>query len=211
MKSVRIQWLGHACFRIDYGDYSLVIDPYEDGSVDGLGNIRQSADAVYCSHGHGDHGAVGNVTLSGNGAPAGFSVETIEVPHDHHGGEKRGMNKIHLFSFGGLRVIHMGDTGSVPGEEIMGRLRGADLMLIPIGGFFTIDTAEALEIVRSASPRCVVPMHYKTEEFGFGILASPEAFVNGYDGNVTHLDNSAFELSADAPVGLLLPRPAMLG
>ena len=58
MKDVRIQWLGHACFRMEYGDWSLVIDPYEDGSVKGLGDIRQSADAVYCTHSHGDHAAV---------------------------------------------------------------------------------------------------------------------------------------------------------
>ena len=211
MKAVKIQWLGHACFRMDYGDWSLVIDPYEDGSVDGLGNIRQSADAVYCSHGHGDHAAVANVTLSGRAAPADFAMETIEIPHDHHGGEKRGMNKIHIFSFGKLRVVHMGDTGSVPGAEILDRLRGCDLMLIPIGGFFTIDAAEALEIVRQASPRAVVPMHYRTQEFGFGVLATPDAFIDSCGCRVTKLDGSAFELTADAPAGLVIPRPAMLG
>ena len=84
-------------------------------------------------------------------------------------------------------------------------------MLIPIGGFFTIDAAEALEIVRQASPRAVVPMHYRTQEFGFGVLATPDAFIDSCGCRVTKLDGSAFELTADAPAGLVIPRPAMLG
>ena len=153
MNTVKICWLGHSCFRMEFGDWSLVIDPYADGSVDGLGSIRQSADAVFCSHSHSDHSAAENVTLSGRPAPEDFTVETVEVAHDHHGGEKRGMNKIHIFTFGQRRIVHMGDTGSVPGEEVLKKLRGCDLLLIPIGGFFTIDGAEALEIVRAAHPR----------------------------------------------------------
>ena len=211
MKNVRIQWLGHACFRMEYGDWSLVIDPYEDGSVSGLGNIRQNADAVCCTHGHGDHAAVGNVTLSGREAPKDYALKTIEVPHDHHGGEKRGMNKIHIFSFGSLRVVHMGDTGSVPSPEILAQLRGCDLMLIPIGGFFTIDGSEAAQIVRETAPRAVVPMHYKTDAFGFGVLATPDAFIELVGGEVTKLDGSAFDLTADAPKGIVIPIPAALG
>ena len=211
MKSVTVQWLGHSCFRMEYGGWSLVIDPYEDGSVDGLGNIRQSADAVYCSHGHGDHAAAGNVTLSGRPAPEDFRLETIEVPHDHHGGKKRGMNRIHLFSFGALRAAHMGDTGCVPGAESLSKLSGCDLMLLPIGGFFTIDAAEAMEIVRATAPRCVVPMHYRTRDFGFGVLAEPEAFIGAFDGEVTRSGDSGFVLTESSPAGLIVLRPAMLG
>ena len=210
MSKVTIQWLGHACFRMEYGDWSLVIDPFADGSVDGLGNVRECADAVFCSHSHGDHGAAHNVTLSGRGAPADFKVETIEVPHDHHGGQKRGMNKIHLFTFGDLRVVHMGDTGSIPGEEILSRLRGCDLMMIPIGGFFTVDSGEAQEIVRSAAPRCVVPMHYRTADFGFGVLSMPDAFLECFGENVTMLEGSSFALTAEDPKGAIVPRPALL-
>lgn len=209
MNSVNIRWLGHSCFRLGYRARSLVIDPYADGSVYGLGNIRESADAVFCSHDHSDHNAAENVILSGQGMPEGFSVESIEVPHDHHNGEKRGMNFIRIFSFGGLRVVHMGDTGCVPGEEVLSKLRGCDAMLIPIGGFFTIDAGEALQIVRAVSPRCVVPMHYRTGDFGFGVLADPEAFIDGYAGPVTQLDSPSFDLTSASPAGLLILRPAM--
>lgn len=211
MNTVKICWLGHSCFRMEFGDWSLVIDPYADGSVDGLGSIRQSADAVFCSHSHSDHSAAENVTLSGRPAPEDFTVETVEVAHDHHGGEKRGMNKIHIFTFGQRRIVHMGDTGSVPGEEVLKKLRGCDLLLIPIGGFFTIDGAEAMEIVRAAHPRAVIPMHYRTEAFGFGILATPDAFVRDFAGPVTELDGSALSLTDAGPSGLILLRPAMLG
>ena len=211
MNSVKIQWLGHSCFRMEYAGWSLVIDPYADGSVNGLCDIRQNADAVYCSHDHFDHAAVENVKLSGREAPADFTAETIDVPHDHHGGEKRGMNKIHLFTFGTLRVVHMGDTGSIPGEEILAKLRGCDLILIPIGGFFTIDAAEAAAIVRSAAPRVVVPMHYRTAEFGFDVLADPDAFLAACGGPVIKSEDSSFELTDETPAGIVLLRPALLG
>ena len=210
MNSVNIRWLGHSCFRLGYGDWSLVIDPYADGSVSGLDNIRESADAVFCSHDHSDHNAVENVVLSGCSVPEGFSLESIEVPHDHHDGEKRGMNFIRVFSFGGIRIVHMGDTGCVPGEDILSRLRGCDAMLIPIGGFFTIDSGEALRIVRAASPRCTVPMHYRTRDFGFGVLSEPEGFIDGYEGPVTRLDSPSFDLTSASPAGLMILRPAML-
>ena len=69
-EAVTIQWLGHSCFRMEYRGFSLVTDPYEDGYVPGLAPLRVSADAVFCSHGHGDHSAEPCVALSGKTAPA---------------------------------------------------------------------------------------------------------------------------------------------
>ena len=210
MKPVHIQWLGHSCFRLGYGDWSLVIDPYADGSVDGLSDIRENADAVFCSHGHSDHSAAENVALSGRDAPPDFSAESIEIAHDHHGGEKRGMNLIRIFTFGSVRVVHMGDTGCVPGEEILSRIRGCDALLIPIGGFFTIGAAEAMEIVQAVSPRCVVPMHYRTADFGFEVLADPDAFIEGYGAPAAITGLTSFDLGPDFPSGLVILSPAML-
>ena len=126
----------------------------------------------------------------------------------HISGKLR-MNFIRIFSFGGIRVVHMGDTGCVPGEEVLSKLRGCDAMLIPIGGFFTIDAGEALQIVRAVSPRCAVPMHYRTGDFGFGVLAGPEAFIDGYAGPVTQPESPSFDLTSASPAGLVVLRPAM--
>lgn len=210
-KSVNVTWLGHACFRLEYGDWSVVTDPYGDGSVEGLGPVRCRAGAVYCSHDHHDHNAVEHVALTGGAAPADFAVEIVKTAHDDCGGAKRGPNRVHIFSFGGLRVAHMGDLGHLPGEDALEKIRGCDLMLLPIGGFFTIDCAQALEVVRLAAPRAVVPMHYRTEKFGFEVLSTPDAFIAGFPADrVTTAPGSGFVLTASEPRGLVLLTPALL-
>ena len=206
---VKIKWLGHSCFRMEYAGWSLIIDAFADGSVEGLGNVRETANALYATHSHHDHCAPETVTLVDAPAPEGFAVETLETPHDHHGGTKRGMNLIHLFTFGGLKVAHMGDTGSVPAPEILEKLQGVDLMLIPVGGFFTVGPEEALRIVEKTGPKAVVPMHFRTEKFGFGVLADPKAFAAGFPAADVR-EESALTLTADGPRGLVVLTPALL-
>ena len=175
---VKIRWLGHACCEINYGDFTLITDPYEDESVPGLGELRLCADAVYCSHGHHDHNFTAAVTLSGKAAPADFAVEEFTTAHDDCGGRKRGMNTVRIFRFGALRVAHLGDLGEGPSAELMAALQGVDAMLIPIGGFYTIDAQTAKAIVEAAKPRCVLPMHYRSERFGFDVLQELSAFTD---------------------------------
>ena len=74
MNEVKIQWLGHSCFCMEYREYSIVTDPYEDGYVPGLAPLCLSAGAVYCSHGHGDHSAAACVKQTREKAPPDFSV-----------------------------------------------------------------------------------------------------------------------------------------
>ena len=175
---VNIRWLGHACYEIRYGDFTLVTDPYEDGSVPGLGPLRLSADAVYCSHGHHDHSFTAAVTLSGKAAPADFGVEEFTSAHDDCGGKKRGMNLVRLFRFGSCRVAHLGDLGEYPGPDMLAALRGVDALLIPIGGFYTIDAQTAKRIVEETKPKCVLPMHYQSERFGFDVLQRLSDFAD---------------------------------
>ena len=134
MNEVKIQWLGHSCFCMEYREYSIVTDPYEDGYVPGLAPLCLSAGAVYCSHGHGDHSAAACVKQTREKAPPDFSVQEFAVPHDHHGGARRGMNTIRQFCFGSLRAAHMGDTGCMPEESTLAALHGCDALLLPIGG-----------------------------------------------------------------------------
>ena len=175
---VKIRWLGHACYEISSGDFTLITDPYEDESVPGLAALRLRADAVYCSHGHHDHNYTAAVSLSGRAAPADFSVEEFSSAHDDCGGEKRGMNTVRIFRFGDTRVAHLGDLGEYPSAEILAALRGADALLIPIGGFYTIDSATAKRIVAETAPRCVLPMHYRSARFGFDVLQELADFTD---------------------------------
>ena len=175
---VNIRWLGHACYEISYGDFTLITDPYEDESVPGLGKLRLSADAVFCSHGHHDHSFTDAVTLSGKAAPADFAVEEFTSAHDDCGGQKRGKNTVRIFHCGACRVAHLGDLGEYPSAEILTALQGVDALLIPIGGFYTIDAGTARRIVAEVKPRCVLPMHYRSASFGFDVLQELSAFTD---------------------------------
>ena len=206
-ETVAIQWLGHSCFRMEYRGFSLVTDPYEDGYVPGLAPLRVSADAVFCSHGHGDHSAEPCVALSGRTAPADFSVLGLDTPHDHHGGARRGRNTVRQFTFGALRVVHMGDIGCVPDGDALAALRGCDALLIPVGGYYTVDAEEALAIAEIIAPRCIVPMHYRGESFGFDVLGTVTEFTGLFEAASVHaLDGDTFTLTADAPRGVIVPR-----
>lgn len=202
--TVTVTWLGHSCFRMEYKGWSLVIDPYDDGSVDGLPPLRVSASQVYCSHDHRDHNAADRILVTGDAAPAEFSEKHFTVPHDHANGKKRGMNLIHAFTFGALRVVHMGDVGCMPEEEVLKELRGCDLLILPVGGFFTVDAAEAHEIYRAVAPRCVVPMHYRGKGFGYLVIAKRDSFTKRFEDG-TYLDSPTFTLTKDTPSGLIVP------
>ena len=125
-------WNGHSCFTLETAEGSVVFDPYRDGSVPGLSPIRLTADLVLCSHDHRDHGARELVGLTGR-TPS-FSVETISTFHDPEGGALRGPDTIHILSAEGMRLAHLGDLGCIPTLEQRDRLRGLDVLLIPVGG-----------------------------------------------------------------------------
>lgn len=204
--TVKINWLGHACFQMEYRGWSLIVDPYADGSVPGLPKLRASADAAYCSHGHGDHNAVQVLKLSGAAAPADFAVETVECPHDDQLGVLRGGNTVHIFHFGALRVAHLGDIGCFPEETALSRLRGCDALLLPVGGFYTIDGETAWQIVQAVRPGLCVPMHYRGEGFGFEVLSTVEPFAAHFPRQERRATSSLTLPAADsAPLVILSP------
>lgn len=171
MNTLNVTYLGHSCFLLDFGGYRVVLDPYGDESVPGLAPVRAEAEAVYCSHGHRDHNAAEAVTLTGGRAPAKFSVTEVPTDHDEAGGALRGKNTVRVFSFGPLRVAHLGDLGRPLTADETARLRDLDLLLIPVGGFFTIDAAQAKAIIETLRPRVTVPMHYRTDTSGYDVIA----------------------------------------
>lgn len=171
MDSVKIEYLGHSCFRLSYAGQRIVLDPYADGSVPGLAPLRVEAEFVYCSHDHGDHGAVQCVRLTEPRPVPAFSVTELPADHDHHGGARRGANIIRVFDFGGPRVAHMGDIGRGLTDTEIKALRGVDVLLIPVGGHFTIDAHEAKEMIAAVSPRVTVLMHFRDDHSGYSVIA----------------------------------------
>ena len=175
-KSITIRWLGHASYKIIQGNTSVVLDPFAPGSVPGFQDICETANLVLCSHGHHDHGYTQAVTLQ-PGDTTAFTVTKLETFHDDAEGAKRGPNTIHVLDAGGVRIVHFGDLGCELTEEQKETLRGADVFLIPVGGFYTIDAAQAKAVIDELQPKVTIPMHYRTEKFGLPAIAPLDDFL----------------------------------
>ena len=170
---MKIEYLGHACFLIDE---SLVIDPYKDGSVPGLEPLRVSAVKAICSHEHADHSGVECVKLV-DGA-CDFEIREVASFHDDAGGSLRGPNTIFVItSSSGEKLVHLGDLGHFPNEEQLTAISNADYLLTPVGGYYTIDAATAVKICEAARPKCIIPMHYRTDVSGYPELATVDEFL----------------------------------
>lgn len=164
---MKITWIGHSCFKLEKEGYAVVIDPYGDGAVPGYTPVREAADLVLCSHAHGDHNAKETVTLRQT-EETPFHITEIHTFHDGEKGVKRGENIIHVIDDGETRLAHLGDLGCPLEPEQAAKLKGLDVLLIPVGGFYTIDAGQAAAIVEELAPRIVIPMHYRSEKDGYG-------------------------------------------
>ena len=188
---MKLTWYGHSCFMMESRAGRVVFDPYADGSVPGLTLPQLTADLVLCSHGHDDHNAEGKVTVSGE--QTDYTVETLCCWHDDVGGKKRGENLIRIVSGGGARVCHLGDVGHMLSKGQIKAIGHVDALLIPVGGFYTIDAAAARELADAIDAQLVIPMHYRGEGFGFDELDTVEPFA-ALSKNVEYAEGSSIEL-----------------
>ena len=178
MGKMEIKWLGHSCFKVTCEGYALVLDPFEPGSVPGLRDVQETADQVLCSHEHYDHNYRQGVALREGGPENPFTITALPSFHDGCGGAERGPNVIHLLEAGGLRVAHLGDLGAMPAPEVLEKLQNLDAVMVPVGGHYTVGPEEAWEVVEALSPRVILPMHYRSDRFGFDVLGPVEDFLD---------------------------------
>lgn len=202
MTQINITYLGHACFMLEADGYRTVIDPYRHGMVPGLPDLYVEAEAVYCSHSHDDHNFTDAVALQKTEGRIPYTVQELVVPHDDANGTKRGMNTIRLFDFRSLKVAHMGDIGRILTQAEADVLQNVDCLLIPVGGYYTIDATTAKAVIEQVCPRVAIPMHFRTDSTGFPLIAKLEDFT-GLFSNVSHGSNS-FTLTKDTPSGILV-------
>jgi len=172
---VKITSFGHSMFLFeDSQGRRVVTDPYQEI---GYGLPDVSANIVTVSHDHFDHNNVSLVKgepevvrKPGLTTANGISFEGISSFHDDVGGAKRGKNIIFKWQMDGLSIAHLGDFGqSSLTQEQLDKLRNIDILLIPVGGNYTIDAAKAKEFVAQLNPRIVIPMHYKRPELQIDI------------------------------------------
>ena len=196
---MKITWLGHACFMVEHEDYTIVLDPFNPQMLPGLQPVEATADRVLCSHQHDDHNYVQAVQITESGAKP-IAVTEISCWHDGEQGAQRGPNTVHILEAGGLKVAHLGDLGHLPDENLTKALSGVDVMLIPVGGYYTINAEMAKQVVSLTEPRVVIPMHYKGKGFGFPVLGSVEQFTNRFcSSTVRWYDTNVLEVTADTP------------
>lgn len=192
---MKITWLGHSCFKAETNGYVIVLDPYEDGSVPGCISIRETADEVLCSHEHFDHNFRKGIRLKEHGESP-IKVEVLSTYHDDKKGEIRGGNKIHILDDGQVRVAHLGDLGCEPEPEQMEKLKGLDAVLVPVGGYYTIDAFQAKRLIEQIKPRITIPMHYRGAGFGFDVLGTAEDYTKLCD-NVKVYGDNVLEVTKD--------------
>lgn len=177
---MRLWYLGHSCFLLAAENGTrIVTDPYTDIGYD---MPRVAADYTVCTHGHYDHAytegvdcARAPVTRAGKYDLGGVTAEGFDCFHDEAKGARRGKNVAFVFEADGARVCHMGDIGQPCTEEFVRRLGKIDVLLVPVGGTYTVDAAGAMEYVRAVAPKIAVPMHYAAG--GTIDIAPPDAFL----------------------------------
>lgn len=190
---MKLTWLGHSCFKIESHGYQIVLDPYRDEKVPGCRPIREQANLVLCSHNHDDHCASECVALC-PGAPSPFVIESIATWHDDRQGALRGPNTIHILDDGQCRIAHLGDLGCDLTPEQKERLHGLSALLIPIGGHFTIDASQAKQLADELDPTVVIPMHYRSDHFGYDVIGTLEQFTR-LCSNVVYYPGAELELT----------------
>lgn len=170
---MKITYHGHACFSVESNNYTIVLDPY--CGVKGYKDVELDANEVICSHAHRDHAYINGVRITKKESP--FKIEKIASYHDDANGSLRGTNDITVLKAEEKTVVHLGDLGHMLNEDVINQIRYADVLMIPVGGFYTIDASTALKIINEAKPKIIIPMHYQDNDKGLEVIDSIDNFL----------------------------------
>lgn len=164
---MEISYLGHSSFKIVGKDISIVCDPYDSTKV-GLTFPRTEADVVTVSHNHFDHNAINAVRgqFVCFDTPGEYEIKNAEIvgtasAHDEKNGAERGQNTIFSYEVDGINICHLGDLGCSLTSAQLEKIDGVDILMIPVGGKYTIDSKIAAKVISEIEPKIVIPMHFK--------------------------------------------------
>jgi L-ascorbate metabolism protein UlaG (beta-lactamase superfamily) len=181
-----IKYIGHSSFQIKGKSGTVVTDPFDSKMV-GLKYPSLEADIITVSHEHPDHN-VSNI-IGGNplllNIPGEYEKQGIRVTgylsyHDNSQGKERGKNTLFKIEMEDISVLHCGDLGHLLGEELIEEIDTVDILLIPVGGFYTINADDAVKVISKLEPSLVIPMHYnhdKLDQKTFGQMTPLSDFL----------------------------------
>ncbi len=218
---MKIRYLGHAAFLITTADgVRIIADPYESGGYGGAigyGPITEEADVVTVSHEHGDHNYVIGVpghpeVIRGPGWHLGKEVPIrgVAAHHDASGGSERGEVTIFVFDIEGMKVCHLGDLGHMLSDKQAAEVGKVDILMVPVGGNYTIDARVATDVCGKLAPKVIIPMHYKNDKCSFPPSGADD-FVQGKAG-VKRPDASEVEFKKGklpATTQIIVLKPAL--
>ncbi|MCL4338184.1 MBL fold metallo-hydrolase [Patescibacteria group bacterium] len=183
---MEITYLGHSSFKLRGRSAVVVTDPYNPEKT-GMKFPKVAADIVTISHGHADHswgeGVEGDpLIISGPGEyeSKGIKIFGLSTYHDQSKGSERGLNTIYRIEIDGIYIVHLGDLGHKLDDKTLDALDGVNVLLIPVGGYYTISADIASEVVSQVEPDIVIPMHYRTESHkaeSFAKVATLDVFL----------------------------------
>ncbi len=196
---MKIKWLGHSSFLLtESTGISVLTDPFDPQMV-GYDYASRTADVVTVSHGHADHNylsAVKHKALYDEQGKFEYNgIHIVGVPsfHDDCDGKLRGKNVIFKFRMDGVNICHMGDIGEPCSPELIERLLPVNVLLIPVGGTYTVDAEGAKEYVDRLMPDIVIPMHYKLKHCELDI-DKVEPFLRLFDDECVEEDVDELDL-----------------
>ena len=170
---MKIKWNGHASFTITADNGAVIVtDPYDPSGYGGVlkyETVTDRADGVLVSHDHLDHNYVRGLAgspevLTGSGKVKGIDVKGIATFHDESGGSERGANMAFSFSVDDIRICFAGDLGHRLSPDQIREMGEVDLLLVPVGGTFTVNAAAAADVAEALKAKVTIPMHFKTDK-----------------------------------------------
>ncbi len=179
---MKISWYGHSCFKIKCKETDLIIDPYSDSI--GIKMPKIKADAVLITHNHDDHNNINAVSgdpviINGPGEYElkGVFIYGKRAYHDDKNGEEKGAITMYLIEDEGVKLAHLGDLGQKKlTDDQLEFLDDVDILLVPVGGPYSLKSADAINVINEIEPRVVIPMHYKIDGVNID-LESVDKFI----------------------------------
>lgn len=193
---MKLSYFGHSSFLIESKNLRIITDPYNSRIGFSMPE-NLTADIVTISHGHNDHSESsligGNpviVNQPGETEVNGIKFNGVKTLHDKSGGSERGENIIFKFNLENINLSHLGDLGHLLSEEEAEKIKPVDILMIPVGGTYTIDSAEAVKVIEQLDPKIILPMHYQTPDLTLSKKLEPvDNFLDAIKIKVERMDS----------------------